>query len=371
MFFAITFIIFYTFYFVFVAKMHQSWQQIDTFDFDKKNTFTNKISIVVAFKNEEKNLPQLLQSIENQSVSKFLFEVIFINDHSSDKSVEIIEKHISQSKLTIFLIQAVGIGKKQALSQAFANSKNQIILCTDADCNVPTDWVKTWLHFFEDSKIKLGFGLVAFKDEKTFFSSLNTIEFASLVGSGAATWALGKPTMCNGANLAYRKTTFNEVNGFDGINNQPSGDDELLMHKIFASQPDAVRFLKSKSAIVFTEATQNLSSFYNQRLRWASKWENYQLPHVQAIAFSIFATNLILILFFITLFFDFNFIKFILFCVFQLTRMIIEYRFLHSILYFLDKKLNLSAFLFLFIIYPFYVVFFGLGGRFLSYKWKK
>ncbi|TAF73464.1 MAG: hypothetical protein EAZ53_12430 [Bacteroidetes bacterium] len=106
-------------------------------------------------------------------------------------------------------------------------------------------------------------------------------------------------------------------------------------------------------------------------MRWASKWENYQLPHVQAIALGIFAVNFISILFFITLFFDFNFIKFILFCTFQFIRMIIEYRFLHSILYFLDKKLNLSAFLFLFIIYPFYVVFFGLGGRFLSYKWKK
>lgn len=371
MFLAFIFIVFYTFYFVFVAKMHHSWQQIDTFDFEEKNTFTNKISIVVAFKNEEKNLLQLLQSIENQSVSKSLFDVILINDHSSDKSVEIVEKYIAQSKLTIFLIPAIGMGKKQAISQAIANSKNEIILCSDADCIVPKDWVKTWLHFFEDPKIKLGFGLVAFKDEKTFFTSLNTIEFASLVGSGAATWALGMPTMCNGANLAYRKTTFDEVNGFEGISNQPSGDDELLMHKIFASQPNAVGFLKSKSAIVFTETVQNINSFYNQRLRWASKWENYQLPHVQAIALGIFAINFSSILFFITLFFDFNFTKFILYCTFQLIRMIIEYRFLHSILYFLDKKLNLSAFLFLFIIYPFYVVFFGLGGRFLSYKWKK
>lgn len=371
MFLAFIFIVFYTFYFVFVAKMHHSLQHINTFYFDEKNTFSNKISIVVAFKNEEKNLTQLLQSIENQSVSKSLFDVILINDHSSDKSVEIVEKYIALSKLTIFLIPAIGMGKKQAISQAIANSKNQIILCTDADCIVTKHWVKTWLHFFEDPKIKLGFGLVAFKDEKTFFSSLNTIEFASLVGSGAATWALGMPTMCNGANLAYRKTTFEEVNGFEDINNQPSGDDELLMHKIFASQPNAVGFLKSKSAIVFTETAQNISSFYNQRLRWASKWENYQLPHVQAIALGIFAVNFISILFFITLFFDFNFIKFILFCTFQFIRMIIEYRFLHSILYFLDKKLNLSAFLFLFIIYPFYVVFFGLGGRFLSYKWKK
>lgn len=360
----------YVAYFIFIIYIKSGWQNISVVELDQKNVFKNKISIVIAFKNESENLLNILQSIENQSISKDLFEVICINDHSNDNSVETIETYCLKSKLDLSILNASNHGKKNALTTAILASKNEIIVCTDADCIVSKDWVRNWLNYFENEQINLGFGLVTFTNKSNFLSAINTIEFASLVGSGAGTFSKKMPTMCNGANLAYRKKIFNQLNGFENIKKNLSGDDEFLMHKFYKSEPNSVGFLKSKTAIVKTTTARNGKEFYHQRLRWASKWENYQLPHVKAIALLVFMTNASTIGCFFDIIFAYTSYKLSIFCIFQCVRFIIEYRFLHSILLFMDKKLNLSAFMFLYLFYPFYVVFFGIGGRFLNYKWK-
>src|SRR5690606_7520040 len=91
-----------------------------------------------------------------------------------------------------------------------------IILTTDGDCRVGCDWLKAHAEIFAMQRPKLVSGPVTFYEGKTWFEQLQTIEFSSLVGTGAASIQAGKPNMCNGANLAFTKAAFQEVKGYEG-----------------------------------------------------------------------------------------------------------------------------------------------------------
>ena len=120
---------------------------------------------------------------------------------------------------------------------------------------------------------------------------MQAVEFAGLIAIGAASIAKRSPNMCNGANIAYPKKIFYQVNGFEGYSNIASGDDEFLMHKIFALSTEPrqltgqnVYFLKNKEATVFTRPAKKLSQFIAQRKRWASKWGKYTDIKIKLLA---------------------------------------------------------------------------------------
>ena len=101
--------------------------------------------------------------------------------------------------------------------------------------------------------------------------------------------------MCNGANLAYTKKAFTEVGGFTGIDNIASGDDMLLMHKIYKLYPDKVMFLKSKDAIVQTAPVNSVKDFFNQRIRWASKADKYDDKRIFVVLLLVYVVNVLLL----------------------------------------------------------------------------
>ncbi|MFN0048073.1 MAG: glycosyltransferase [Cytophagales bacterium] len=321
----------------------------------------DKISLLIAVKNESENIVSLLQSIEKQTLSKQYFEVIIINDFSTDGTVNIVNSYASTSKLDIVLVSNNVAGKKYAITKGIAKSKYHIIVATDADCVALPNWLETVAHFMKEKSAKLAFGPVVIENESEgFFSAMQQIEFASLIGSGAASWQAGMPNMCNGANIAYLKSAFYEVKGFEGNEDIASGDDEFLMHKVYAKYPKDVYFLKSAEALVATKPIKNLADFYKQRTRWASKWEHYADWKVKAVAFYIFAVNLLQ-------FVSYFFLPISTFLILWVARIFTEYVFLSRILGFMRKKLHLQAFFLLVLIYPFYVVFFALAGRIKSF----
>src|SRR5213075_2078285 len=118
-------------------------------------------------------------------------------------------------------------------------------------------------------------GPVKLEEGNSLFGKMQVTEFASLIGTGAASIGFGMPNMCNGANLAFEKAAFVAVNGYAGNDKIASGDDEFLMHKIHSQFPGSVCFLKNPKAIVRTNVQQSLSGFLSQRIRWASKWKFY------------------------------------------------------------------------------------------------
>ncbi len=345
-------------YFILVLFFVFHWHSIPIFKADKAIAENTYLSVVIAARNEQKNIINILQSIENQSIGKKHFEIIVVDDFSTDNTFQLIETFTTNSKLNIRLVKNDIQGKKNAITKAIALAKGEIIVCTDADCIVSEKWLETIAAYFASTQAELVFGPVMIEaSEANLFHQMQQIEFASLIGSGAASWHANMPNMCNGANLAYKKTAFTTVNGFEGNEGVASGDDEFLMHKIFEKSPDKVFFLKSSDAIVTTKPLNSLNDFFRQRLRWASKWEHYTDWKVQAVALYIFTVNLLQIL-------SFFFLPLTISILMLVLRALIEYTFLNSILRFMYKRLNLIPYLLLVLIYPYYVVFFALAGRF-------
>ncbi len=333
-----------------------------------KNTF---VSIIVAVRNEEKNVGELIQCIENQTYRKYLFELIIVNDHSDDGTLAVLNKLKETVTIDLKIIDLIEdepskSGKKQAISKGIALSKGKLIVTTDGDCMMGPQWIEKIVSYYESTNFKFISGPVTFHSN-SFFDSLQIVEFASLVGSGASSIQLGSPNMCNGANIAYEKNAYLAVNGFEGYENIPSGDDEFLMHKISAKFPNQIGFLKEKDALVKTHSQPNLTAFIHQRKRWASKWNQYLNIRNSILALFIFFVNLFFVAAIILAFFGHSsaFLGTAL-----LLKVFIEWIFIGAILWFLDYSNKILFIPLVQIIYPFYIVYTAINSTSKSYIWK-
>jgi len=233
---------------------------------------------------------------------------------------------------------------------------------------VPENWVENISQSFHDKQVKMVFGSVKIAGGESFFERLQTIEFASLMGVSAATQNLGFPTMCNGANLAFRKSVFLEVKGYEGNFDIPSGDDEFLMRKISQDFPDGIRWLDSPETVVITAPQASFNSFIQQRRRWAGKWKHNSSPLSKALAFFVLMFQAV---FLILLFLSLSGIvpwKMALF-LFGI-KLVLEYMFIFQISDFLKSAWSLLDFLLLQFLYPPYVLFIGITTQFTPYQWK-
>ncbi|HHM21977.1 MAG TPA: glycosyltransferase, partial [Bacteroidetes bacterium] len=165
--------------------------------------------------------------------------------------------------------------KKKAIETAIAQASGQLIVTTDADCEVSPEWLLLLVSFFEIKKIHFIAAPVSFYKEKNIFEKFQSLDLMGMMGATGAGLQLGWMHSCNGANLAYSKALFDEINGFENINHLASGDDILLMQKTAARFPEKIGFLKNKKATVFTRAKPTIGSFIAQRLRWATKSGQY------------------------------------------------------------------------------------------------
>jgi len=361
-------------YFFLVILLIIGWESATRFyAVDHESEAQTFISIIIPARNEEGLIQKLLEDIEKQSYPKGLFEVIVVDDHSTDRTLEIVEKYKSEHSIKIEILKLEGqvegkANKKQAIEMAIAHSKGELMVTTDGDCRVGTNWIRTLEAFYREFNYEMICGPVFLTSNGTFFEEIQQMEFCSLIGSGAATLSLGFPTMCNGANLAYSKKAFYEVKGFQGNEKVSSGDDEFLMHKMYSKYPGKVRFLKSQDAIVKTHPKTSIKDFLNQRKRWASKWSYYQRLSPKMIAAAIFLFNVSLVL--NALLVIAGQVGIIVFFQQILPKILVEFVFLRMILRFSEKKINLLAFIFLEFIYPIYVISVVLLGFRKGYSWK-
>ncbi len=261
-----------TFYYIyFLMKIYVGIKKIPETETAKSHIFF--VSVIIPFRNESSNLLKSLQSIEAQIYPKDKFEVIYVNDSSDDDSLEILANEVKSNNIKIISVPdsfSVNAHKKRAIKYGIENSSGEIIMTTDADCIHDKDWLKIMSSMFDE---RTGFvsGPVKFIDDSTLFGKLQKIEFAGLVLTGAGLIGSGSPTICNAANIAYKKSVYQEVNGFNDQMNLTSGDDELLMQKIHKNTAYKIKFCWNKKAVVKTEANKSMPQFYQQRKRWASK----------------------------------------------------------------------------------------------------
>jgi biofilm PGA synthesis N-glycosyltransferase PgaC len=349
-------------YFLFLAAMLTGWKKAMNIPSEEVKGKEPLISVLVPVRNEELRISALLDSLSFQEYRNF--EIIIINDDSQDETLWM----IGQSHLkNIHVINSPGKGKKAAITAGVRVAKGSIIVTTDADCIVSTRWLKHIRACFRDEKVKFAFGSVRMQGDNSFFDSLQTMEFSSLVGTGAATAALGHPTLCNGANLAFRKNVFQTVKGYEGNEMIPSGDDEFLMRKVHRQYPDGIRFINQVEATVTTSTQRGPMAFINQRLRWASKWR-----YNTSIVSTVLALLVVMfqVAFIVNWFYVFS--PFILQAFFLIVvKMILEASFLLQVCRFLQTPWNWLAFFSLQFIYPFYVVGVGVASFLRPFEWKQ
>ncbi len=348
-------------YFLFVIVLLAGWKSAMQ---EQKEPFQAKdqlISVIIPVRNEELTIGKLLTDLSLQEFKKF--EIIVVNDHSDDETLWV----LSQFDLkNLNIINNQGSGKKAAISSAIRMAKGSLIVTTDADCSVSSKWLKQIHEQFRNQKVMMTFGGVRMEGDHSFFSSLQAMEFSSLIGSGAASAALGLPTMCSGANLAFRKKVFTEVKGYQGNLQIPTGDDEFLMRKIQKRYPTGIHFLNHPLAVVTTRAQSSLEGFLHQRIRWASKWRfNSSLfPKVLAVMIVLIQASFLLNWVFVLTSLNIP-------AIFILTvKMILEAAFLLQVCRFTGTRWNWLAFFSLQLIYPLYVMTIAVGSFFVSFQWK-
>jgi glycosyltransferase involved in cell wall biosynthesis len=257
------------------------------------------LSVLVAARDEAAALPHLLAALRRQTLAPQQFEVLLADDHSADGTAVLVRAAAQQLPFSLRLISLPpgATGKKAALAAAEAQARAPWVVCTDADCRPAPGWLAAYagllasqpgLHFIS--------GPVRLTPGGAWFDGVLRLEFAGLVGVGGACIARGRPTMCNGANLAYRRATFHEVGGYADNAGLASGDDEFLLHKIHQRYPAGVRFLARPGAVVATPAPATLRALLRQRVRWASKWPHYRSAAPRQLALLVLGANMALAL---------------------------------------------------------------------------
>jgi cellulose synthase/poly-beta-1,6-N-acetylglucosamine synthase-like glycosyltransferase len=366
----------------------KSWISIADFRFSildfKPST---KITVIIPARNEEENIAACLDSVYSQSYPKELFEMLVVDDHSTDNTASIVKLYESKNVKLISLKDFIPAGeinsyKKKAIEIAIAKSSGELIVCTDADCIVKENWLKTVVAFYEQYQPHFIAAPVAINCSNKFIEFFQSLDFMTLQGITGASLHKKLHSMCNGANLAYTKKAFETVGGFAGINTIASGDDMLLMHKIYKRYPDKVMFLKSKEVIVQTAPVNSVKGFFNQRIRWASKADKYDDKRIFAVLLLVYLFNVLLLAlpvisifintsFHISLYpFTFVFTAFELWLFLIIFKTIIEFFFLMPVARFFGKRKLLWLFPVMQPFHILYTVIAGWLGKFGSYKWK-
>ena len=206
------------------------------------------------------------------------------------------------------------------------------------------------------------------ENNNSLLQIFQTLDFLVLQGITGASVYKNAHSMCNGANLAYEKKAFQEVNGFQGIDNIASGDDMLLMHKIWKQYPDKVHYLKSKEAIVSTQPMKTWKAFFNQRIRWASKAKSYGDKRIIVVLLLVYLLNLSFLVLSVVGFFCSMYWIFLLGL--WLAKTMVEFPFVYSVASFFNKKSLLKYFLFFQPLHIIYTILSGLFGQFGKYEWK-
>lgn len=239
------------------------------------------VSLLVPFRNEKEILRFFFERIISLSYRNL--EVLFINDHSNDGGKEVLQDLIDNHPslpFPVYILENKGIGKKAAIDTGIASAQADLIFCTDADCLVPENWIENKLGLFENPTVKMVGGPVMTSGQTGFSQKFQQIDWASILLVTKAGFEVNSPLMCSAANMAYRKSAFLGVEGYQGNDMILSGDDEFLLKKFVKKYgPESVVYQSQMKDLVYTRPQQTWGHLLGQRSRWASKWNTHGSFH--------------------------------------------------------------------------------------------
>ena len=323
-----------------------------------------KFSIIVPFRNEAENLPILLNSFSKLNYPNDLFEVFLVDDDS--KEVFSVQAKLVFSVEIIKNVRVSNSPKKDAISTAMQFAKNEWIITTDADCVVNENWLTVLDNFIQENTVLMIAGAVTYDCDTSFLHHFQQLDLASLQGATIGSFGLGKGFMCNGANFAYTKAFFKELNGFEGNDSIASGDDVFLLQKAIAQFSKKVYFLKSGNNIVTTKPMNDWNTLFYQRVRWASKTGSYQSSFGKGLGLIVLGGNMgFLCIIYYLLFWDGN-----LYVMASLlsAKLIVDFFLIYKTNDFLKSKTH--YYLISSLLYPFFSVSVALYSLVGGYEWK-
>ena len=343
-------------------------------DIEAKTTF----SILIPFRNEAKNLPDLLRSIASLKYPTHLYEIIFVDDDSNDDSVKIIKKvldtiptksGITRTDISIIKNERTSNSpKKDAITTAIKYSKNEWIVTTDADCILPNYWLDSYDEFIQTKECACIVAPVTYDNENTFLNRFQLLDILSLQGATIGGFGIKMPFLCNGANLAYKKSLFAELHGFEGNFNIASGDDVFLLEKAVKKYPETVHYLKCEQAIITTQGQPSWGELKAQRIRWAAKTSAYNNWFGKLTGLIVMLMNsIVIVLTLLTILNVFN-LKILIYIL--VIKFNIDFYLIYKPTSFFNQKDVLKTFIFGFLVYPFFSVYIAFLSIFKGYKWK-
>tara|TARA_B100001094_G_scaffold285162_1_gene299125 strand:- start:2312 stop:3427 length:1116 start_codon:yes stop_codon:yes gene_type:complete len=362
----------YISYFIFILWLVQGMKNIVS-----KQNYHNEdifISIVIAIKNEGNNLEDLLNSLNSQTLSKNKFEIIFIDNQSTDKSLKILKKYKDKIENLNYYKSGVPLinwdKKIFSLSKGIELAKGNVILHTDGDCIPSENWAKSFYESFGNPKTGVVISRTPLKGIG-FWGKILELENLYQDIFGATGISHNLFFTCNGRSLGYRKRYFDEVGGYDKISNIIGGDDDLLIHKIINEVHCEVKYLIDPKSSVYSITPKTFKSFFNQRVRYASKiFHLYRMyfvsKEIKIIMPFLFIVNLLSFYSLMSLSYQAN----LFLIIFILIKMIADYMLLYFFQDILNKKVNLTYFSILSLLHPFYIVIFPLISPFKKIMWK-
>jgi cellulose synthase/poly-beta-1,6-N-acetylglucosamine synthase-like glycosyltransferase len=364
-------------YLAIMAIYWLGWRKLKAYHLPKNNAPKTFISVLIPARNEAENIGTCLESILLGNFPKTHYEIIVIDDHSEDETAQIVLNY-SKNHQNIRLIklsehlnpdEKLQSPKKKAVETAIKQAKGTLIVTTDADCVVLPDWLSLIVAAFEEYSPKMIAAPVVFHKEKNLLQWFQSLDFVGMMGITGAGIHWGFQRMGNGANLAYTKAVFEEVNGFEGVDDRASGDDMYLLQKVANRYPDGIFFLKNKEARVFTEAKSDWRGFVQQRIRWGSKNAAYPEKWVTILLALVFffCWTLVINIFLLPFFTELRRLF-----IFQIiVKMGIDFLFLREMSLFFNKKNLLRWFIPSCFMHIVYIAFVGLMSQLVkNYEWK-
>lgn len=351
-------------YTLIIGYFYIGWLKYDVY----KNQNTNLncfVSIIIAARNEEKNILNLLKALSLQTYSNF--EIIIIDDHSTDKTAEIVREN-KFINCTLITLNKSQCGKKVAIASAINISNGELILATDADCIPGEKWVETIVSFYNSEHAEFIIGPVKQIASKNIIQQIFSLDFLSLQAVGAGAAEMKTPFLCNGANLAFSKITWLNISEEIG-KKYASGDDVFLLHNAINILPkNKIRFLFSEDAIVSTIPPSGINAFFNQRIRWASKAKGYKNNISIISSLIVFVISLLLLGLLVYSAVNFQTIYAFLFLL--TFKSIIDFAILFLAANFYRQKYLLWFFIPLQLIYYIYTLTISLLSPVVKYNWK-
>ncbi|ARN78221.1 hypothetical protein BST97_09580 [Nonlabens spongiae] len=268
-----------------------SWDYIDRED-------QMSFAVIVNYRNEHLRLPTLLESIKFLDYDFEKVDFYFMNDGSNDGSESLL-KEFKQSypHIKIHLLDRVPLSvsaKKDGIQQAVELITSQFIISTDADCVLPSNWLKCY-HLFYSRYPKAHFvsGPVSIQSSNSFLQTIQNHEMVALQVMTMGAFQIKRPFMANGANMSFKKKAFEKVRGYEGNTHISSGDDVFLLEKLWQLDSEHCHYLKNAAASVTTFSKHNWKNMIAQRARWAQKGSETSSLLNKAIGFQVLVMSLL------------------------------------------------------------------------------